>query len=547
MNQIVTKVLMIKDEWSIVELMKTSKQSSRAVYSTLRALASLGILSLTRGKIHLLYSPSRFAFQELVVGGFDANIFDRWGIHALVFLLRPHNTQELSLELGLSYSQTKQVLNRLSGFLVKTNSTYQVSEKSHLRTFLNQAKLVLDKGSFWKGNGVSLFKIPLESTIKGTLTGFSRFKDFSVAIDSPVQYVIQPEQQLKAEQILVHAIKFSESKNDMALCTIFYLKNKPMMSVELIESEARRVDAQNLWNDMATWLEDLPPQHPELFLPKQEFLEKAAIYHVKIPPRYGLQTARELFDQLDQNMDNPVTIYLIGGSALLEHGLKTTTKDIDIVVKTKHEAKELAKTLKKIGYANPTTIEKQYAQLSTTFMMEKNNSPRLDVFVKKICNCLEFSPGMQKRSLLFRSGKLTLYYACPEDVLLLKSVSSRDADVSDSQRILKEKKIDWKIVQNELQKQKENLKQLNELTILEHWETLEKNLGITIPAKRKLEVQAIEKGILFICKKPLAVHDIRQKINFPEYTIRNALNRLLKTKKITKRIINGKTSYQTKK
>ena len=55
----------------------------------------------------------------------------------------------------------------------------------------------------------------------------------------------------------------------------------------------------------------------------------------------------ELFKEIDKVMNNKIKIYTIGGAVLLEQGLKITTKDIDVVVETKHEFLELQHSLQK--------------------------------------------------------------------------------------------------------------------------------------------------------------------------------------------------------
>ncbi|MBE0428195.1 MAG: hypothetical protein IBX72_16365 [Nitrospirae bacterium] len=49
-------------------------------------------------------------------------------------------------------------------------------------------------------------------------------------------------------------------------------------------------------------------------------------------------------------LTSPVILYLIGGAAMIKYGLKTATKDIDILLSTREETAELIQALLKSGY-----------------------------------------------------------------------------------------------------------------------------------------------------------------------------------------------------
>ena len=223
----------------------------------------------------------------------------------------------------------------------------------------------------------------------------------------------------------------------------------------------------------------------------------------------------------------------------MEHGIKTATKDIDLVVASELGAGELTKAITKTGFVIVKPKELQYIKLGSALMLEKKGKPKIDLFVKKICNCLDFSERMQKRSPRISGGKLRLFKASLEDVFLLKSVSSRDSDLVDCKAILSKKALNWNTIMKEIREQKENLDRLQELTIIDHLEALEEMLKIEIPIKNMVINQALEKAILYVCEeKALSVKELREKMDFPEYKIRNTLSRLLKENKIKR--IEGK-------
>lgn len=57
-----------------------------------------------------------------------------------------------------------------------------------------------------------------------------------------------------------------------------------------------------------------------------------------------------LLKEMESYMEEKVQIYIIGGAALLEQGLKPATKDIDMVVATREEFVQVQKALEKYGF-----------------------------------------------------------------------------------------------------------------------------------------------------------------------------------------------------
>ncbi|MFH0954547.1 MAG: DUF6036 family nucleotidyltransferase [Candidatus Micrarchaeota archaeon] len=547
MDSKILRVVLSKEQQSISELIKSSVRSTYACYSLVRRLAKLGIVSFEKGQIVLQKSPLMLALRELSFSGFGTELLEGRRLDALTVLLEPKTKEELGKELGLSFSQTHKLVTRLSQFLTKIENKYQVAQTaSQLRKFLLHLKASTDQGYVFQKKSLKLLRLPREIPFEGTLTGFSRFSDYGVDVGTSENFIVQPAQNLSIEQVLVHALKFAQNANDTVLCIIFYLHNKPKISVEQIEKHVQTVDAIDQWQDLVAWLEDQPLKNPGMFLPKNEVREKAEIYHVQLPTRYRLNDTQALFDQISQKLFAKTNVYQIGGGALLHYGYKQSTKDIDIVVQSPPEAVRLVETLHELGFAPVARKERQYEQLETAYMLEKTGYPRIDLFVKTICNCLEYSPKMVSRSAKLLDTNLQLYNASVEDIFLLKSVSSRDSDLIDNQTILRRQSLDWKTIENEVKAQEKNLKQINELTILEHLETLEKTVPTQIPFVKKLTQIVLEKSILHLGQQPRTVADFRTKLDFPEYTIRNTLNRLVKEKKIIKKTKNRKVFYQTK-
>lgn len=539
MKECVLREIFGGKELNISELMEKSNKSADTCYKEIRELQELGIVNYEKGKITLLKNPVSSALKQLFFSGFDVGILKGNYLKALVFCIEPRTVNEISSFLKISQPQTYRILKRLSQFLSKKKDKYAVSEKfSELKAFLKAVDNTLNERAVWSNGNIKLLRIPKNMPFDGTLTGFSVFERFGIELNTDANYVVQPEQKLTPEQVLVHALRFSEDSRDILFCILFYLKNKKDLQITKLEKEVKEFKVLDLWVDIISWLNGLPVKNENLFPSPKEFKEKASLYNVELSKKFEEKKSIELFREIERHLSKPVNLYLIGGNALMEHGIKTATKDIDAVVIKEQSAKELTKALTKTGFKTVKPRELQYQKLGSALMFEKKGMPRIDLFEKKACDCLNFSKRMQERSSEVKSGKLKLFKAGLEDVFLLKSVSSRDSDLVDCIAILSKKALNWNTIMKEIKTQKKNLKQIQELIIIEHFEAIEETLNTEIPIKNKVENQALERAIQFLCKKPCSVKEIKSRVSFPEYRIRNTLKRMVKKNKMKK--IKGK-------
>jgi len=64
----------------------------------------------------------------------------------------------------------------------------------------------------------------------------------------------------------------------------------------------------------------------------------------------SLEQIEGIFREIDRVVQNKVKVFTIGGAVLVEQGLKTSTKDIDLIVETKEEFVDLQEALIEIGF-----------------------------------------------------------------------------------------------------------------------------------------------------------------------------------------------------
>lgn len=148
---------------------------------------------------------------------------------------------------------------------------------------------------------------------------------------------------------------------------------------------------------------------------------------------------------------SPVTLFLIGGAAMIRYGLKAATKDIDVLLPTVQETKEMIQALSKLRYRvlHIDRLAPEYLAMFTTQILENADGFRWDIFHEIVCRKLKLSTGMIERStVLFKSGLLTVRLISKEDIFLLKTVTERDDDETDL-LLLARSKIDWEVVLKE--------------------------------------------------------------------------------------------------
>jgi len=70
-----------------------------------------------------------------------------------------------------------------------------------------------------------------------------------------------------------------------------------------------------------------------------------------------------LFKEIDEKLDTPINIYLIGGVVLLTNNLRKITKDIDAIVTSRIDYLKLKKIFAKLGFieSKPT---KEYSRFN---------------------------------------------------------------------------------------------------------------------------------------------------------------------------------------
>ncbi|MDY9926894.1 DUF6036 family nucleotidyltransferase [Methanosarcina sp.] len=155
------------------------------------------------------------------------------------------------------------------------------------------------------------------------------------------------------------------------------------------------------------------------------------------------------FKKLNDKLSEHVDLYLIGGGAMSFQNLKVATKDIDVVLRSTKEFELTRNALLSLEYFVPC-IRGAYVEMNASAILENADGFRWDLFVQVVCNGLQLSESMAKRSIeLFTLKNVSVYMLAPEDIFVFKSVTSRDRDREDMYMLFT-RGLDFDIIRNEI-------------------------------------------------------------------------------------------------
>ena len=253
--------------------------------------------------------------------------------------------------------------------------------------------------------------------------------------------------------------------------------------------------------------------------------------------------------KIDGNLPEPISLYIIGGGAMSFYDLKTSTKDIDVIVTSEKAATTLITALQKSGYKKIEQVTLIYRRMKTRAIIENNDGFRWDVFVNTVCGGLSLSDGMIARAQPFKKlNNITISLVSPEDIFIFKAVTSRPRDREDM-FVLFTHGLDMTSIKQEIKQQAK----LDESTAWLSFffvglDELVEEYHVIIPRYNEFlqmaENDMTERLILiFLQKKPQTIHELTMLIQCEEKDIIESLS-VLQTKRLIQEK-NGKY-YQKK-
>jgi len=197
--------------------------------------------------------------------------------------------------------------------------------------------------------------------------------------------------------------------------------------------------------------------------------------------RFPREELIETIETISKNLQSPVTVHLIGGLAMIFHGTKATTKDVDAIIGSEGELKAFLSAAMKAGLSRITDLPEDYQDLRAYYILDSESGIRLDVFFGQVCNGLVLSDSMKKRArTVLELRNLTVKVCSIEDIFLFKSITMRDDDLADM-ATLAGRELDWNIIDIEIKSQPESMKWMQRLR--DRLLDLEEDYGVVSPLR----------------------------------------------------------------
>ncbi len=197
----------------------------------------------------------------------------------------------------------------------------------------------------------------------------------------------------------------------------------------------------------------------------------------------NIDQQQKLLLNVARRLNRKITVYAIGGTAMMFLGFKDTTLDIDLVFENEKDRDVFKEAIKSLGYLEMGAM-KIYGTKRNIPEILKLNDERFDLFVVEVIDFI-FSKNMQKRAEQIHQfeGNLILKIADPHDIILMKCATDRIKDKDDARKIINSIKINWDIILDEAKKQIELGKERAAFDLGCFLEDLKFKLKLNIPQK----------------------------------------------------------------
>lgn len=535
----------VTDPAEIMEIMRIKKTQ---FYDAVKNLVEKDYIEKKDSNLIFKQNPKSILLRDIAATyNIEALLHDS---NELIFtsLAEPATIEGIHRSTGLSLPTIHRVLSELRsiGAIKKERGTISIDPQKDkllllaklLNTEKERKKIEPYAQIIYQDRLRTLKKVPKGKQAEGELTGFSLFSDYGVEYHTTHDYYADQDTSLQLADILIHAILAASKEQDkqgIVMAMIFYLKHKQSLDTLTIRRIARDLKVSDVWTDAEGYLRNAAVKNQNLFLPWQEFEEKAKLYGIPTTS-YTLPIAYpDLFKDIGQGLTRKTQAYLIGGENMRLKGLKPRTKDCDLVVSDDRSFLAIIKALKGMGYEsiNKSRLAADDARVHASDILEHSTRSRIDIFTQVVAHKLALSDDMKKRAKLETHGNLRLGILANEDVFLLKGVTLREGDTQDMARLAQTPGFDWRIVWREMERQeKERFEEFSE-TLLISLDYLSEQTGIRAPFYRKLVRRVLD-------------YKITQQIRHERRTLADVVS-ILKGGDITENMIRNRIRYLEKK
>lgn len=419
-----------------------------------------------------------------------------------------------------------------------------------------------DAEIIYKDENKTLKKVSKRKVTEGELTAFSLFSDYGIKYESPFDYYIKQEKPLEIYDVIIHSILAAQKDNDkmgLVMAIIFYVENKNKTDTLTLRKIAASFGVNEVWLDIEAYLRRKQLKNKNLFLPWEEFISKAKLYEID-PEKYTLpDSSPTLFQDISNNLQKQIKIYLFGGENMKIKNLKAVTKDIDIIVENHEDFETLFNILtNKLGYKESIQVEfsEEDMRLYPDTILIHPNRSRIDLFTKNIMKDLSLSEKMIETTDFVNYGNLRVGLLRNEYVFLLKAVACREGDIQDMAILAQGSsnqpqeyqhgEFDWEGIWNEiLDQEKTNPIRSFTSSIFSQISYLAVHTGVTAPILDRMRRHVIDnliQNLLLGDKQPLKeIVSILSGGDISDQMIRNRIDSLVKENTLEKEIIGNET------
>jgi len=247
--------------------------------------------------------------------------------------------------------------------------------------------------------------------------------------------------------------------------------------------------------------------------------------------RFDSSYIRSELERIGQQLDDPLTVFLIGGGSMAFRDLKETTKDIDLIVSAGEDLAQLQAALLELGYEVVREPNEEYEALGAQRILENEDGCRIDIFNQQVIDKLILSPGIRERSERYLDpGDLVVELVSPEDIFLFKAVAGRVDDIEDMFSLI-QTGLDFDVIEDELETQIELLNQELFVTYVNEALTdLTEQHNLTTPMHERVaevtERVYEELEVLYALEEPKSVTDLQRELDCTAVDVQDIVRRL---------------------
>lgn len=196
----------------------------------------------------------------------------------------------------------------------------------------------------------------------------------------------------------------------------------------------------------------------------------------------NIKNQESMFVSISKKLTKKITVYAIGGTAMIFHGYKDSTVDIDLVFNSESERREFIFALKSIGFELMDSSIVYGMRENQPIMLTRTREERFDLFLDEVISFF-FSENMKKRAeKISEFGEnLVIKVADPHDVILMKCATDRERDKEDIKNIIENSKVDWSNIIKEAEYQSKAGKRGSIFNCIGTFQSLKNDMKVPVP------------------------------------------------------------------